>query len=283
MGWLARKRFNKYNTGGAAIEFMARVDEGPIYNIPIVFILEDYSSNQCYATASYLGIEGGKITDKWTKSNYSSPTFSYSQHNIDLSNIKQLLLQCYDKVDIYIDEIKIVEHEHNFKKFSPNLTVYDTVFPVNIFNDMNVSSWGLDNTYCNNFRVLSDPNKSREDYIDVHISEDCDWKDFAISWNDWLYTDLSSSIYGVNLEFDLKIEKFSNTMISFEDYSGKKMSIDLLNYINTSDYGEWKRVKIPMKKFPIYSSNIDLKIIKSVVFSFSDDTKLKIDDIKLIK
>ena len=47
--------------------------------------------------------------------------------------------------------------------------------------------------------------------------------------------------------------------------------------------GEWKRVKIPMKKFPIYSSNIDLKIIKSVIFSFSDDTKLKIDDIKLIK
>ena len=86
----------------------------------------------------------------------------------------------------------------------------------------------------------------------------------------------------MNLEFDLKIEKFSNTMISFEDYSGKKMSIDLLNYINL-DYGEWKRVKIPMKKFPIYSSNIDLKIIKSVVFSFSDDTKLKIDDIKLIK
>ena len=42
-------------------------------------------------------------------------------------------------------------------------------------------------------------------------------------------------------------------------------------------------MKIPMKKFPIYSSNIDLKIIKSVVFSFSDDTKLKIDDIKLIK
>ena len=280
-GWQGKDLTNIIQ--GAAIEFMARVDEGPIYNIPIVFILEDYSSNQCYATASYLGIEGGKITDKWTKVTIPLPTFSYSQHNIDLSNIKQLLLQCYDKVDIYIDEIKIVEHEHNFKKFSPNLTVYDTVFPVNIFNDMNVSSWGLDNTYCNNFRVLSDPNNSREDYIDVHISEDCDWKDFAISWNDWLYTDLSSSIYGVNLEFDLKIEKFSNTMISFEDYSGKKMSIDLLNYINTSDYGEWKRVKIPMKKFPIYSSNIDLKIIKSVVFSFSDDTKLKIDDIKLIK
>ena len=40
----------------AAIEFMARVDGDPVYRIPIVFILEDYSANQCYATASYLGI-----------------------------------------------------------------------------------------------------------------------------------------------------------------------------------------------------------------------------------
>ena len=78
LGWLAKKRFNKYNTG-SAIEFMARVDDGPIFNIPIVFILEDYSSNQCYATASYLGIEGGKITDKWTKVTIPLPTFSYSQ------------------------------------------------------------------------------------------------------------------------------------------------------------------------------------------------------------
>ena len=97
-GWQGKDLTNIIQ--GAAIEFMARVDEGPIYNIPIVFILEDYSSNQCYATASYLGIEGGKITDKWTKVTIPLPTFSYSQHNIDLSNIKQLLLQCYDKVDI---------------------------------------------------------------------------------------------------------------------------------------------------------------------------------------
>ena len=45
----------------------ARVDRSTVSSIPIVFILEDYSENQCYATINFLGIEGGKISDKWTK------------------------------------------------------------------------------------------------------------------------------------------------------------------------------------------------------------------------
>ena len=87
------------------------------------------------------------------------------------------------------------------------------------------SSLAIDNKYCDNFKLKTSPNYNDGNFINVHILNDCNWKDFAISWNDWLYTDLSSSIYGVNLEFDLKIEKFSNTMISFDDYSGKKMSV----------------------------------------------------------
>ena len=87
IGWDAWK--GKDLTGiieGAAIEFMARVDKGPIFNIPIVFILEDYSANQCYATASYLGISGGSITQKWTKVTVPLPTFSYNINKLDLTN-----------------------------------------------------------------------------------------------------------------------------------------------------------------------------------------------------
>ena len=52
----------------SAIELMARVDKGYVTSLPIVFlILEDYSDNQCYATANYLGIEGGKIDESWTE------------------------------------------------------------------------------------------------------------------------------------------------------------------------------------------------------------------------
>ena len=266
----------------AAIEFMARVDNESISSIPIVFILEDYTENQCYATASYLGIEGGVVSDKWTKVTIPLQTFSYNKDNIDLTNIKQLLLQCYDKIDIYIDDIKIVEYKHDFKKFSSNLTVYDTIMPVNIFIDDQKSVWGLNNIYCDNFSVKNDIKYSNGNYIDVVISEECDWKDFAISWNQWLYTDLSSSIYDIYLVFDLKINNLSNATVSFEDYNGKKMGVDFSEYVQKSDYSDWNNVKIPMKKFPIRSSKIDLKKIKSIIFSFAEDSKLKIDNIKLI-
>ena len=266
----------------AAIEFMARVDNESISSIPIVFILEDYTENQCYATASYLGIEGGVVSDKWTKVTIPLQTFSYNKDNIDLTNIKQLLLQCYDKIDIYIDDIKIVEYKHDFKKFSSNLTVYDTIMPVNIFIDDQKSVWGLNNIYCDNFSIKNDIKYSNGNYIDVVISEECDWKDFAISWNQWLYTDLSSSIYDIYLVFDLKINNLSNATVSFEDYNRKKMGVDFSEYVQKSDYSDWNNVKIPMKKFPIRSSKIDLKKIKSIIFSFAEDSKLKIDNIKLI-
>ena len=118
----------------AAIEFMAMVDGDSIYNIPIVFILEDYSANQCYATSGYLGIEGGVITKKCTRVIIPLPTFSYQTHNIDLTNIKQLLLQCYDQVDIYIDDIKIISYNHNYKKITNSLTVRKSTYPINIFS-----------------------------------------------------------------------------------------------------------------------------------------------------
>ena len=169
----------------AAIEFMARVDNESISSIPIVFILEDYTENQCYATASYLGIEGGVVSDKWTKVTIPLQTFSYNKDNIDLTNIKQLLLQCYGKIDIYIDDIKIVEYKHDFKKFSSNLTVYDTIMPVNIFIDDQKSAWGLNNIYCDNFSIKNDIKYSNGNYIDVFQKNAIGR--FAISWNQWLY------------------------------------------------------------------------------------------------
>mgnify|MGYP002526291916 FL=1 len=248
----------------AAIEFMARVDGDPIYNIPIVFILEDYSANQCFATVGYLGIEGGKVTKKWTRVIVPLPTFSYQTNNIDLTNIKQLLLQCYDKVDIYIDDIKIIPHEHNYKKISSSLSVKETSLPINIFSEELNSAWGISNDYCGNIKLSSDLNYTSGKFIDIDIDKNkCNWKEFGISWNDWLYTDLSSSIYGVYLEFDIKLDEYQDTKISIEDYNGKKMKIDLAKYINKAKNDKWQKIRIPMKKFPIRESAIEDR--KSVV------------------
>ena len=266
----------------AAIEFMARVDGSPIYNIPIVFILEDYGSNQCYTTANYLGIDGGEITNNWTKVIVPLSTFSYQTHNIDLTNIKQLMMQCYAKVDIYIDDMKIIPHEHNYKKISSSLTVKEMKFPINIFSEELNSSWGINNDYCGNIKLNSDLNYTSGKFIDIDIDKNkCNWKEFGISWNDWLYTDLSSSIHGVYLEFDVNVYNDEGTRIIFEDYNGKKISIDLRSYINVNKLQKWEKIRIPMRHFPIRKSGIDFKKIKNIIFSFGDKTKLKLDNIKL--
>jgi hypothetical protein len=279
-GWQGKDLSGIVNN--AAIEFMARVSGDAIYNIPIVFILEDYSANQCYATAGYLGIEGGEITNKWSKVIVPLSTFSYQINNIDLTNIKQLLLQCYDKVDIYIDEIKIVEHKHNYKKITSSLIVKDTSLPIDIFTEKLNSAFGVNNNYCQNIKLSSDSDYTKGNYIDINIDNDkCSWNKIGISWNDWLYSDLSKSIYGVYLEFDIKIDKFSSPKIFIEDYNGKKMALNLLKYIKEEKTNNWQKIKIPLKDFPIKKSKIDLKRIKNISFDFSDKDRLKIDNLKL--
>ena len=280
-GWQGKDLSGIVNN--SAIEFMARVNGDAIYNIPIVFILEDYSANQCYATAGYLGIEGGEITNKWSKVIIPLSTFSYQINNIDLTNIKQLLLQCYDKVDIYIDDIKIVEHKHNYKKISStSLTVKDTALPIDIFSEKLNSAFGVNNNYCQNIKLSSDSDYAQGNYIDVNIDNDkCSWKKLGISWNNWLYTDLSKSIYGVFLEFDINIEKFSFPKVFIEDYNGKKMHINLLKYINSKKINNWQKIRIPLKDFPIKKSKIDLERIKNIYFNFADKDKLKLDNLKL--
>ena len=279
-GWQGKDLSGVVNN--AAIEFMAMVDGDPVNSIPIVYILEDYSANQCYATAGYLGIEGGMVTKKWTRVVIPLPTFSYQKDNIDLTNIKQLLLQCYDKVDIYIDNIKIIPHNHNYRKIANSLTISTDTYPIDIFSEELGSAWGIDPKYCNNIIINSDLSYNGGKFIDVNInSEDCNWREIAISWNDWLYTDLSNSIYGVFLEFDIKLDNYQETKIALEDYDGKKMNIDLESYISRSNTKEWQNIRIPMKHFPIKKSSIDLERIKDIIFTFKDKTRLKLDNIKL--
>ena len=282
-GWQGKDLSGIVNN--AAIEFMARVSGDAIYNIPIVFILEDYSANQCFATAGYLGIEAGEITNKWSKVIVPLSTFSYQVNKIDLTNIKQLLLQCYDKVDIYIDDIKIVEHKHNYKKISSSsLSIKDTTLPIDVFSEKLSSAFGVNINYCQNIKLSSDSDYAKGNYIDINIDiEKCNWKKLGISWNDWLYTDLSKSIYGVYLEFDIRIDKLSSPKVFIEDYNGKKMYINLLKYIKSEKINNWQKIRIPMKDFPIKKSKIDLKRIKNIIFDFSHKDKLAIDNIKFTK
>jgi hypothetical protein len=263
----------------SAIELMVRVEKGSITRLPIVFILEDYSENQCYATASYLGIEGGKIDQSWTRVVVPLQTFSYIKNKIDLTNVKQLLLQCYDATDVYLDNIQIIKYNHPYKRLEENLTVYDSISPIPVFSNSLDGTWGIESEHCNNFSL-----KTKKDNSFISVKTDstkCDWLDFGISWNNWLYTDISKSVKDFSLQLDIKGKSVIPFTISFEDYAGKKLSYQFWN--GELDIPNWKNVSIPLYKFPIRKSKIDLTKIKQIHFKFAYETDLSIDNIQLTK
>ena len=97
---------------------------------------------------------------------------------------------------------------------------------INIFQDELIGAWGIDLKECLNFSTKKQ--QDRNTYIDIKIdSSSCDWLDFGISWNNWLYTDISRNIKKLDLVFDLKVNKAQNFTISFEDYTGKKLSYQI--------------------------------------------------------
>ena len=102
----------------------------------------------------------------------------------------------------------------------------------------------------------------------------------SISWNKWLYTDLSKYVNSTSLEFDLKIQNLENIKITFVDYNRNQMEIDIKNYLDQNN-PSWQKIQIPLRDFPIRKSNIDLKIIKNIIFNFESNVKCKIDNLKL--
>jgi len=263
----------------SAIEFLVRVDGEPITRLPVVFILEDYSENQCYATANYLGIDGGKIDRSWTKVIVPLQSFSYLKDKINLTNIKQLLLQCYDATDVYLDNIKIVKYSHPYGRLEENLTVYDSVSPISIFANSLKGAWGIESKSCTSFSIKQE---GLNKYISVKTdSLSCDWLDFGISWNNWLYTDIRKNIKSFNLNFDLKGQSLKPFTVSLEDYSGRRLSY---TYAGSSfSRSDWTSVSIPFYRFPIRKSKIDLTKIKQIHFGFAYDTDLCLDNIQLTK
>ena len=88
-----------------------------------------------------------------------------------------------------------------------------------------------------------------------------------MGWNDWLYTDISDNIYDLHLEFDVNVYKNSDTRIIFEDYSGKKISIELESYTDNNEKTQnWEKVRIPFRQFPTRKSDINLKKIKRIYY-----------------
>ena len=129
-----------------AIEMMIRVNEGKFTKIPMFFGLTDYSGKQCMSKINILDIEGGFIDTTWRKVLIPLPSFNHEKKEVNLANIKELRLEFQREGDIHIDRIRIVPHDHNFKKTNTRFTKIFKEHPIKIGQGREYW-WGVNSLY----------------------------------------------------------------------------------------------------------------------------------------
>ena len=105
-GWNGKNLSEIYNE--AAIQFMVRSPKGTQPGLPWAMAFEDFGGGQAWAGVFSNFIEGGKITEQWTKVQIPLTAFDFNQFDADKSGIKQLIIQFESEGEIYLDELKIV-------------------------------------------------------------------------------------------------------------------------------------------------------------------------------
>ena len=127
-------------TDKAAIQFYAKTNGDTLTTLPLAIALEDYSGTQAYTGFSKTFIQSGKLTGTWSKVIIPINAFPIKQTDLDISNIKQFIIQFEATGDLIIDEITIIPFTGNLK---PKFSAQKTSKPVNIDGNINIEEWEL--------------------------------------------------------------------------------------------------------------------------------------------
>ena len=105
-------------TDKAAIQLKVRSVNGHIKSLPLAACLEDYGGNQLWIGFHSQAIENGIIRDdEWSNVTLPLAEFEWDiAPNIDMSNIKQMIVQFEAGGDLYVKEINVIPFKGGFTK-----------------------------------------------------------------------------------------------------------------------------------------------------------------------
>jgi hypothetical protein len=135
-GWNA-KDFSRI-VDKAAIQFYARTTGGTIKGLPWAAALEDYTGAQAYIGLGPGVVEGGIITENWTKVTLPLSGFDYEMNDVDLTIIKQFIIQFESEGVIEMDELALVPFTDNSKK---RAQILKTSERISLDGNAEESSW----------------------------------------------------------------------------------------------------------------------------------------------
>ncbi|MFM7725849.1 MAG: glycan-binding surface protein, partial [Flavobacteriales bacterium] len=108
-GW-SGKDFSQITTN-AAIAFDVRSLTGPMKGLPWAIGFEDFNNEQAWTGFSPSMIEGKIITDQWTTVRVPLENFPFDARDVDVTAIKQVIMQFESSGTVSIDNIRIEPYQ----------------------------------------------------------------------------------------------------------------------------------------------------------------------------
>ena len=91
-----------------AIELEVRSTGKPFTNLPWAFGFEDYANRQAWLGYNTAFLMAKEITNEWTKVQIPFSLFPFEENEVDLTSVKQLIIQFFSEGKVEINSIKIV-------------------------------------------------------------------------------------------------------------------------------------------------------------------------------
>jgi len=266
----------------AAIELRVRIDSGELSNVPMFFILEDYSGKQCRAKINYLDLEGGKIDTQWRRIRIPFQAFNYEKRGVNMSNIKELRLEFQRNGHLHIDNIVIVPHEYRYKNTSDKFTKVFDSHPVQLGVGKEYW-WGINTKYSSRLKFGSFF-KNESVVVDSDMSKDDRWNTFGFSPYQWMHVDLSSIYSTSAIKFKIKSSELPKLQAFLFAYTGEKRRLQ--KTLNESHFIDKENgifeAYLPLKSLMGYSE-FRWDKLKEIRFRVLDGIQFEIGDFQLIE
>ena len=266
----------------AAIELRVRIDSGVLSNVPMFFILVDYGGNQCRANINYLDLEGGKIDTAWGRIRIPLQAFNYEKRGVNMSNIKELRLEFQRKGDLHIDNIIIVQHEHNYKNTSDKFVKVFNSQPIQL--GVGKEYWSGINTKYSSSLQFGGYFENESVVVDLDESKEVPWNTFSFSPYQWMRVDISSIYTTSALTFKIKSAKLPSIQVFLFAYTGKKRRLQKI--LNESHFIDKENgiyeAYLPLKSL-MGHSEFRWDALREIRFKILEGTQFEIGDFQLIE
>ena len=249
----------------------------------LIFLLEDYGTIMSAGVFGASCIESYPINEQWQTCVLPLSEFDLDESGIDLTNIKQLVVECQGAGNVIIDNIRIGKASDyprpERETMAPSLVKAE---PVSIYENGFAGAWVLGEMQGRSFK---ESQLGDNTFLDMQWSdcEDCKlFREVGFSWAEWKAVDATDSdlFFAIAMQ-DITAEEEGNVALVLQGYDFSYKAIAMNDgVVQKSQDGDWTIYRIPISA---YADKVSMNNVKQAKLQFNGAGQVKIDNIKLEK